>query len=368
MQRSAGPQATPLVVVRDSQRNLAVAVECDPATTENLAIRTTPGTILHGTVTSEQSGAIPGAQVSLIFWNGHAGHTLRDSVKSHSDGSYEISGLPGGHRYSVVATAEGYGQTYIDIDAPEAAAAPTRMDPLVLRVANLDVTGTAVDIDDNPVPNARVFFYGRNQRNQETRTDPEGRFTAHNICAGDVQIQANTMGTSNLHGMVQTEGGATVKIVMTAMSLGGPSVPAPPRSLVGKPLPSLTDLGAGVSADACQGKMILLCFFDLSQRPSRHCLDTLTAQADALRDQGVVIAAIQAAAIEEDAWKSWLAERGTKIPFGRTGKDTGKTKSAWGVGALPWLILTDRDHVVRAEGFLLDELDGRLARAAEVRK
>jgi hypothetical protein len=365
MQRSAGPQATPLVAVRDSQRNLAAAVECDPATAENLAIRTTPGTILHGTVTNEKSGAIPGAQVSLIFWNGHAGHTLRDSVKSHPDGSYEISGLPGGHRYSVVATAEGYGQTYIDIDAAEGADAPTRMDPLVLCVANLDVTGTAVDIDDNPVPNARVFFYGRNQRNQETRTDTEGRFTAHNICAGDVQIQANTMGTSNLHGMVQTEGGATVKIVMTAMSPGGQPVLAQPRSLVGKPLPSLADLDAGLLADAYQGKMVLLCFFDLSQRPSRHCLDILATQADKLRDQGVAIAAIQAAATEEDAWESWLAERGTKIPFGRIGKDIGRAKSIWGVGSLPWLILTGRDGIVQAEGFAPDELQNRIEAVAK---
>ena len=157
----------------------------------------------------------------------------------------------------------------------------------------------------------------------------------HNVCAGDVQIQANTMGTSNLHGMVQTEGGATVKIVMTAMSLGGPSVPAPPRSLVGKPLPSLADFGSGLSADAYQGKMVLLCFFDLSQRPSRHCLDTLASQVDRLKDQGVTIAAIQAAATEEDAWKSWLAERGTKIPFGRIGTDMGKAKSVWGVARCP---------------------------------
>jgi hypothetical protein len=37
-----------------------------------------------------------------------------------------------------------------------------------------------------------------------------------------------------------------------------------------------------------------------------------------------------------------------------------KTKSVWGVGALPWLILTDKGHVVRAEGFSVDELEARI--------
>ena len=32
----------------------------------------------------------------------------------------------------------------------------------------------------------------------------------------------------------------------------------------------------------------------------------------------------------------------------------------WGVRALPWLILTDKEHVVRAEGFGADELEEKI--------
>jgi hypothetical protein len=39
-----------------------------------------------------------------------------------------------------------------------------------------------------------------------------------------------------------------------------------------------------------------------------------------------------------------------------------KIRFAWGVKSLPWLILTDRQHVVRAEGFGLAGLDERLER------
>lgn len=35
-------------------------------------------------------------------------------------------------------------------------------------------------------------------------------------------------------------------------------------------------------------------------------------------------------------------------------------KSAWGVESLPWLILTDRSHLVRAEGFDLSELQNKM--------
>ena len=33
---------------------------------------------------------------------------------------------------------------------------------------------------------------------------------------------------------------------------------------------------------------------------------------------------------------------------------------SWGVRAQPWLILTDKEHVVRAEGFSVDELDDKI--------
>jgi len=40
--------------------------------------------------------------------------------------------------------------------------------------------------------------------------------------------------------------------------------------------------------------------------------------------------------------------------------DEKETIFAWGVKSLPWLILTDRKHIVRAEGFGLSELDEKL--------
>jgi len=44
--------------------------------------------------------------------------------------------------------------------------------------------------------------------------------------------------------------------------------------------------------------------------------------------------------------------------------DEEKTKFNWGLKAQPWLILTDRAHIVRAEGFALEELSQKLSQEA----
>jgi hypothetical protein len=136
------------------------------------------------------------------------------------------------------------------------------------------------------------------------------------------------------------------------------------RSLVGQVLPALKDIGLESAAARLQNQRVLLCFFDLGQRPSRRCMDLLVQQAEALREKGITVAAIQAAATDEGAWKTWVKERSGALRFGQIKKDTEKVKSAWGVQSLPWLILTDKEHVVRAEGFGPDELESKI-RAAE---
>jgi hypothetical protein len=47
------------------------------------------------------------------------------------------------------------------------------------------------------------------------------------------------------------------------------------------------------------------------------------------------------------------------VPFraGTVQSDNEQTRLAWGVKSLPWVILTDREHIVRAEGFGLQEIE-----------
>jgi len=45
--------------------------------------------------------------------------------------------------------------------------------------------------------------------------------------------------------------------------------------------------------------------------------------------------------------------------------DEEKIRFAWGVKALPWLILTDKQHIVQAEGFNINELDEKITALIE---
>ena len=130
------------------------------------------------------------------------------------------------------------------------------------------------------------------------------------------------------------------------------------RSLVGKPLLDLKGLGL-TPADA-NDKPLLVCFIDVEQRPSRNTVVQLAKQAEPLQQKGLVIVAVQASPMDEAALKAWAKENNVPFPIGMVGADEEKTRFAWGVKALPWLTLTDKDHIVRAEGFALDELGRKI--------
>ena len=48
------------------------------------------------------------------------------------------------------------------------------------------------------------------------------------------------------------------------------------------------------------------------------------------------------------------------FPVGMVQGDAEKTCFDWGVKSLPWLILTDKKHIVQAEGFNVNELDEKI--------
>jgi len=70
-------------------------------------------------------------------------------------------------------------------------------------------------------------------------------------------------------------------------------IPKQPPSLQGKQLPELKDLGIKIKPDDIEGKMILVCFFDMNQRPFRYMLTELAKREGQLREKNVIILAVQ---------------------------------------------------------------------------
>ncbi|OHB67599.1 MAG: hypothetical protein A2Y77_13950 [Planctomycetes bacterium RBG_13_62_9] len=66
---------------------------------------------------------------------------------------------------------------------------------------------------------------------------------------------------------------------------------------------------------------------------------------------------VQAAKADGAKLKDWVRQNAVPFPAGMIRGDESKVRLAWGVKSLPWLTLTDAQHVVRAEGFNVSEID-----------
>jgi|GEM_PF-2316142 len=128
--------------------------------------------------------------------------------------------------------------------------------------------------------------------------------------------------------------------------------------LLGKPLPELNRLN--VILENVSDKMTLVCFFDMNQRPSRHCLLQLAKQTETLEEKDIAVVAVQATKIDEKTIREWVKKNTIPFPVGMIQDDVERTRFNWGVRSLPWLILTDRKHIVVCEGLGLDESDKKI--------
>ena len=132
------------------------------------------------------------------------------------------------------------------------------------------------------------------------------------------------------------------------------------QSLVGRALPEFDGVKIELSADQTSDKAMLVCFFDMNQRPSRNCVQQLNKRAQELKAKDVSIVAVQISKIDENALNEWLKGQNISFPVGMVSNDEQAIRFTWGVKSLPRLILTDTNHIVRAEGFALAELDDKL--------
>ncbi len=127
-----------------------------------------------------------------------------------------------------------------------------------------------------------------------------------------------------------------------------------------KPLPDMKQFAIVYDPNETKDKMILVCFFDMNQRPSRNCMQQLNAKAQELKAKDVLVVAVHTSKVDDNKLRLWIQKYHISFPVGMIKADAPKTRIAWGVRSLPWLILTDKEHIVAAEGFTLAELDEKL--------
>ena len=134
-------------------------------------------------------------------------------------------------------------------------------------------------------------------------------------------------------------------------------------SLIGRKLPGFDGIKINIDTDQTQDKMMLVCFFDMNQRPARNCIIQLSKRAQELTAQDVIIVGIQAADVDTEAFNKWIKASNFDFPIGIIQANLDEIKFNWSVQALPWLILTDKEKIIQAENFALEELDERIKEA-----
>ena len=139
---------------------------------------------------------------------------------------------------------------------------------------------------------------------------------------------------------------------------------AGPPSLVGKALPSLTDFGLSEDAVTLTGRRLLVCFWDMDQRPSRSGLLALGERAQALQEAGVRVVSVHVGAVSEQV-TAWLNENAIRFPVGCCNVDQPVLEHTWGVQSLPWLILSDENHTVKVEGFSIEEIETAIGKITD---
>ena len=83
-------------------------------------------------------------------------------------------------------------------------------------------------------------------------------------------------------------------------------------------------------------------------------------KADELKEKNVEVILVHASAIEKEYLDNWLKENNISFTFGISKENQEQTKFDWGINALPWLLLTDKDHIVTDEGFSISEIGEKI--------
>ncbi|HNS19126.1 MAG TPA: hypothetical protein PKH24_01430 [Sedimentisphaerales bacterium] len=353
-------------IVCSTRDNLAAIVNVQH---DDVAVRVTlkPALAVSGRITDPNGIGIPAARVALDLRASRELSPYGPEVIADSQGGFELAAVvpPGGDvEYRISVSACGYGtRLYQKISIVGEPGTHVQIDPIVLSPADQSVTGMVVDADGNPVAGKPMAVHGVNQPSRYPVTDSEGRFLVRRVCRGPLRIRAGFSSVREECGMLQAEGGdRDVKVVM-----GQDSVHLRCVSLVGKPLP-IEALGDGGLPNDAAGRRVLLCFFDWQQRPSRNMIAELTQRVDQFSRQDVVLVAIQAAQTDQAELDQWIADKHIAFPVRTIAADERTIRLTWGVQSLPWLILADRAHIVRAEGPQLAAIERQIGASEEREK
>ena len=178
-------ETAPVLIAQDLKRNLAAVIEVD-VNARNIDVNLAPAVVVFGKVVDLNNNPIENANVAVHLSPYNYG--IGDSrIITDRNGEYQIRAIPRGQTYKISAKAEGHGSSYAEFDTETVTADRLEIDPLKLKTANLSISGKVHDVNDKPVPGARVNVEGRGQQHSEG-----SRQRARQICRQKIVPRTGT--------------------------------------------------------------------------------------------------------------------------------------------------------------------------------
>jgi protocatechuate 3,4-dioxygenase beta subunit len=186
-----GQNMQAVLLVRAPKADLAAVFS--PEGTEkldDLKITLAPGITITGTVADPDNKPIPKASLQLSLQQNSYNSSLQERISTDKDGKYIIRALPADLNYQLTTQANGFGRMQSPVDLTAAKNRTVEMETVVLKRANLTITGTVVDEDDKPVSGANINASGDEQNIPGVMSGKGGKFILKNVCDGDVIVRA----------------------------------------------------------------------------------------------------------------------------------------------------------------------------------
>ncbi|MBN2181359.1 MAG: carboxypeptidase regulatory-like domain-containing protein, partial [Sedimentisphaerales bacterium] len=349
------------IIARDTQNSLTAIVHTMDLK-QPVKLSLNPALTVKGKIEDANENGIPATRVTLGTSFANCLSEIGAEVLTDAQGLFEFRAIPpkpDNFNYWVSVHSSGYAPKTYDIITIEGQPGTTvNVGTIQLRPANLTVSGYVEDANGLPEQRAIIILNGRDQIDQPekvTTTNEQGQFFIKGIAEGPIRLQANYSSSPGGAGFTDAEAGdQNIKIVLGQRLVHTQQA----RSSAGKSLPDLSNFG--IKPENTNDKALLICFFDYQQRPSRNCIMQLSKKAQELAAKDIAVVAVQASKTEQVKLDEWIKENNILILVGIIEADPEIIKYNWGIKSLPWLILTDKKHIVEAEGFSPAEIDEKL--------